>query len=175
MKKKACYIILCDPWEICFEKLRRIEEEFELNKILIGNRIKELVDSNSPLGINLKSYIDTGRIIPKEITYRLWEDELKTTMFDKIYFFNLPEDEKETNFLLKLAVENHFEIKYGWYIKKLNLDLTEKEEQVLKSIKKTKGNKGVDIFWKNKEYWKRRNGIALNILKTQIQIRMIEV
>lgn len=55
----------------------RIVDEFHLAHISTGDMFREAIANETPVGLEAKSYIDNGNLVPDEVTAKLVEERLK--------------------------------------------------------------------------------------------------
>ena len=60
-----------------------IREKYGLDHISTGDLFRYNIKENTPLGIEAKSYIDKGALLPDDVTIRMVEDRLKNLKSDK--------------------------------------------------------------------------------------------
>ena len=60
-----------------------IREKYGLDHISTGDLFRYNIKENTPLGIEAKSYIDKGALVPDDVTIRMVEDRLKNLKSDK--------------------------------------------------------------------------------------------
>lgn len=54
-----------------------IKNEFKIAHISTGDMFREAISNKTPVGLEAKSYIDNGQLVPDSITIRLVEERLK--------------------------------------------------------------------------------------------------
>ncbi|MCT7787626.1 MAG: nucleoside monophosphate kinase, partial [Lactobacillus iners] len=55
----------------------RIVDEFHLAHISTGDMFREAIANETPVGLEAKSYIDNGNLVPDEVTAKLVEERLQ--------------------------------------------------------------------------------------------------
>ena len=60
-----------------------IRDKFSLDHISTGDLFRYNIKENTPLGIEAKSYIDKGALVPDDVTVRMVEDRLNRPESDK--------------------------------------------------------------------------------------------
>lgn len=61
----------------------RIVDEFHLAHISTGDMFREAIANETPVGLEAKSYIDNGNLVPDEVTAKLVEERLQQKDTDK--------------------------------------------------------------------------------------------
>lgn len=56
---------------------RKLTDTFKIPQISTGDMLREAIRKNTPLGIEAKSYMDNGRLVPDDLIIALVEERLK--------------------------------------------------------------------------------------------------
>lgn len=56
----------------------RIKDKYNLNHISTGDIFRKNLSENTPLGIQAKEYMESGRLVPDELTNAMVSDYLKS-------------------------------------------------------------------------------------------------
>ena len=65
-----------------------LREKFDLAHISTGDLFRYNIKENTPLGIEAKSYIDKGALVPDDVTIRMVEDRLSNPDCEKGYILD---------------------------------------------------------------------------------------
>ena len=65
-----------------------LREKFDLAHISTGDLFRYNIKENTPLGIEAKSYIDKGALVPDDVTIRMVEDRLNNPDCEKGYILD---------------------------------------------------------------------------------------
>ena len=65
-----------------------IREKYSLAHISTGDLFRYNIKENTPLGIEAKSYIDKGALVPDDVTIRMVEDRLNNPDCEKGYILD---------------------------------------------------------------------------------------
>ncbi len=68
----------------------RIVDEFHLAHISTGDMFREAIANETPVGLEAKSYIDNGNLVPDEVTAKLVEERLQQKDTEKGFILGFP-------------------------------------------------------------------------------------
>lgn len=175
MAKQKFYLIYCDPWDMCFQKVEKLELKHSLFKIEIWDNIRKLSKMDSKIGKELKSLLDNAEVIPDAIINPIWEKAIKKSKAKNVYFYNYPTAKEDWIFLKKILKENKIEFQKAWYIRKKSKTLTKNEHKALEHIRKSHGSIGVESYWNRKTNHKKRTKKMVKYLSKELSIKKIDI
>ncbi|MBL7994181.1 adenylate kinase [bacterium] len=89
---------------------RKLVDTFNIPQISTGDMLREAIKKNSPLGIEAKTYMDDGRLVPDGLIISLVEERLKAGDAQKGFILDgfprtLPQAEALENSLHKMQIK----------------------------------------------------------------------
>lgn len=95
----------------------RIAEEFHIPHISTGDMFRTAIADGTPLGQEVKSYLDSGRLVPDDLTIRVVKDRLHQSDADAGFLLDgFPRTLPQAEALDALLLELERPLQFGLYI-----------------------------------------------------------
>lgn len=102
-----------------------IVQKYKIGHLSTGNVFRELMQTESPLSTELKTYINAGNLVPDELTIKVLQEEIKKDKYQNGFLLDgFPRTVKQAEFLDQMLKEENLKLDYV-----INLYL---EDQVIK-------------------------------------------
>lgn len=85
-----------------------LAEKYDLKVFDMGGQLRQMISSNSPLGVKIKSIVDVGNLVDDDTIMEVVESFITTVSSDQFILFDgIPRTPKQSEKLLNLLAKNN--------------------------------------------------------------------
>jgi adenylate kinase len=95
-----------------------LKDQLGVHHISTGDLIRAEIKGGTPIGLEIKRYVESGGLVPDEVVTRMIEGVIKTTASDKkgYMFDGFPRTSAQAQDLDKILAANHLAIDFALYM-----------------------------------------------------------
>jgi len=147
-------------------------DEYNYCLVDYGDVMRKNISNQTTIGIEIRSYLDKGELIPNQLTFEVIRQELQTKNSNEVLIKGYPKNKIQVELLLNYFHLTNSELKKVWYMKAMNTMIN--LEKVTKYSQMAAKYKSHDHIKLSSERIKSANQNSIEQLKKYCEVVIFE-